>query len=419
MNKQIFEMPKVVLHLHLDGSLRPETVKEWIDKLLSKTSKLKRDKEKSIVEQLPEGAQKHLEALEGNVGEWIKELINSGKSKVALEDVKKMLTVEPDNKDLNQYLEKFDLPLYFLQTEEHIERASFELYEDLHNQGVKYAEVRFAPSLHLKGGLSYDKVVEAAISGMNSAKEKYGIMGHLILCCMRGEGEANKEANKETVNVAERYLEKGVCALDLAGAEALYPTENFKDIFEEAKEKNIPFTIHAGEAAGPESVIEALKMGAKRIGHGIRCYESPEVVKFLSLSKTSSENKIALEICPVSEIQTCAVEKDKFPLVDLLRCGVPVTVSSDNDTVSGTNINNDLEWVLENASLTKKGPLETIRLTVKDLLGMQKNATKAIFGTEEEKEQLESIIEEYEQEQKRLQEERSRKKRESEGMIIE
>ena len=400
MEDEIRKIPKVVLHLHLDGSLRPETVKEWIEELLSITSKLKNDSQNSIIEQLPEGAKKHLEGLKGNVGDWLKELIESGNSKVSLEEVKKMLTVEPDNKDLNQYLEKFDLPLYFLQTEEHIERATFEIYEDLHNQGVKYAEVRFAPSLHLNGGLTYEKIVEAAIRGMNKAKEKYGIMGHLILCCMRGND--NKENNIETVNVAKKYLGEGVCALDLAGAEALFPTEDFKDIFKLAKENEIPFTIHAGEAAGPESIIEALKMGATRIGHGIRCIEDKRVVKILSL------HRIPLEICPISEIQTNAAKQDKFPVEDLLRCDVPVTVSSDNNTVSGTNILKDIEWLVDNNNLG-----------IDEVLKIQTNAANSIYGTEEEKLAINSELREYIEEERRQKEEKSRIKKESNGLIIE
>lgn len=397
----IREMPKVVLHLHLDGSLRPETVKEWIDELLSLTSKLEEISGQSRLEQLPENAKKHINSFRGNVGEWLKDLINCGISTVSLEDVVSKLTVEPENKDLNQYLEKFDLPLFFLQTEEHIERATFELYEDLYNQGVKYAEVRFAPSLHLNSGLSYDRVVEAAIRGMNKAKEKYRIMGHLILCCMRGEGEENRKANEETVNVAERYLGKGVCALDLAGAEALFPTENFKDIFEKAKEKNIPFTIHAGEAAGPESIIEALKMGAQRIGHGIRCIENPAVVKLLS------RLKIPLEICPISEIQTNATKKEKFPIGELLRCKIPITISSDNNTVSGTDIITDTMWVVESNDLI-----------LNDLITIQENATEVIFGTDEEKVVLKNSIEGFVQRLKDDKAEKSRKKHESKGVEI-
>lgn len=199
--KKIKEMAKIILHIHLDGSLRPETACEW------------------------------LEEQGGNI---------------ELEQVEKDLMVNRDCRDLNEYLQKFDLPLKLLQTEEHIERATFELFEDLVNQNVIYAEVRFAPSLHTKQGLEYEKIVEAAIKGMNKAKEKFEIDGNLILCCMRGKN--NKEENLKTIKVANEFLGNGVCAIDLAGAEAIFPTLDFEDIFQIAKELKIPFTIHAGEA---------------------------------------------------------------------------------------------------------------------------------------------------------------------------
>ena len=200
--KKIEEMPKAILHLHLDGSLRPETVYKWLKE--------------------------------------------QGKD-VTLEQVKKELMVDKDCRDLNEYLQKFNLPLEVLQSKENIEQATYELFEDLAKQNVIYAEVRFAPSLHVGRGLSYDEIVESAIRGMERAKEKYEIDGNLILCCMRGEN--NTISNLQTVAVAKKYLDKGVCALDLAGAEALYPTQQFIDIFKIAKQANIPFTIHAGEAA--------------------------------------------------------------------------------------------------------------------------------------------------------------------------
>lgn len=201
LEKQIKEMPKAILHLHLDGSLRPETVYKWL-------------KEQG--------------------------------QDVTLEQVKQDLMVHKDCRDLNEYLQKFDLPLQVLQTEDHIEQATYELFEDLSKQNVIYAEVRFAPSKHTETGLSYNQVVEAAIRGMNKAKEAFDIDGNLILCCMRGEN--NTISNLQTVAVAKKYLNKGICALDLAGAEALYPTQEFKDVFAIAKKFNIPFTIHAGEA---------------------------------------------------------------------------------------------------------------------------------------------------------------------------
>ena len=199
--KQIQEMPKVMLHLHLDGSLRPETVYKWLKE--------------------------------------------QGKN-VTLEQVKKDLMVNKDCRDLNEYLQKFDLPLEVLQTEKNIEQATYELFEDLAKQGVIYAEVRFAPSLHTKEGLNYNRIVEAAIRGMDKAKEEFGIKGNLILCCMRGDD--NTISNLQTAAVAKKYLNKGICALDLAGAEALYPTKEFAEIFKVARNNNIPFTIHAGEA---------------------------------------------------------------------------------------------------------------------------------------------------------------------------
>ena len=200
--KKVQEMPKVVLHLHLDGSLRPETVYNWLKEM--------------------------------------------GKD-VTLEQVKKDLMVNKNCRDLNEYLQKFDLPLEVLQAESNIEQATFELFEDLAKQGVIYAEVRFAPSLHTIKGLEYDKIVEASIRGMEKAKEKFGIEGNLILCCMRGED--NTISNLQTLAVAKKYLGRGICAVDLAGAEALYPTSNFEEIFKIAQEFGIPFTIHAGEAA--------------------------------------------------------------------------------------------------------------------------------------------------------------------------
>ena len=178
MNKgNIEKMKKIILHLHLDGSLRPETVREWL-------------------------------AEDGE--------------KLSLEEVKARLMVDKDCKNLNEYLEKFDIPSKVLQSAERIERATAELYEDLSKQNVIYAEVRFAPSKHLEKGLSYDEVVKAAIKGLENAKQNYNIDGNLILCCMRGDN--NSQENIKTVEVAKKYLGKGVCAIDLAGAEALFNT---------------------------------------------------------------------------------------------------------------------------------------------------------------------------------------------------
>ena len=324
MNNKIHEMPKVVLHLHLDGSLRPETVKEWIDELLGKETDI--------------------------------------------EEVRKMLMVEKDCRNLNEYLEKFDIPVKVMQTSKHLERATYELYEDLAKKNVKYAEVRFAPCLHTMRGLSYNDIVQSAIYGMERAKNDFDIDGNLILCCMRGPD--NKEKNIETVKVAKEYFGKGICAIDLAGAEAIFKTADYEDIFKFAKENGLIYTIHAGEADGPQSMRDAIRFGAKRIGHGIRCVVDDNLVE--ELAKT----RIPLEICPISEMQTQALD-GKVPIEELYRRGVCVTLNTDNDTVSNTNIEEEYEWVLNNTGLTTD-----------DLIQMNINAAENIFGTEKQKEDV-------------------------------
>ena len=321
--KKIEEMPKAVLHLHLDGSLRPETVHKWLKE--------------------------------------------QGRD-VTLEEVKKALMVDKDCRDLNEYLEKFALPLQVLQTENHIEQATYELFEDLANQNVIYAEVRFAPVLHTEDGLEYDEIVEAAIKGMNRAKEEFGIDGNLLLCCMRGNDSIIQSV--QTVATAQKYLGKGVCGLDLAGAEALYPTKGYQSLFELASKLNIPFTIHAGEADGPQSIRDALRFGAKRIGHGVRCLEDSALVAELV------QKEIPLEVCPISNLQTKATGEN-HPIEELYKTGLKTTISPDNNTVSNTDIIQEYKWVLENTNLT-----------IEDLRQMNINSIRGAFITPQRKAEL-------------------------------
>ena len=326
LEKQIEEMPKAILHLHLDGSLRPETVYKWL-------------KEQG--------------------------------QDVTLEQVQQELMVDKDCRDLNEYLQKFDLPLQVLQTEDHIEQATYELFEDLAKQNVIYAEVRFAPSLHTKKGLKYDQIVETAIIGMNKAKEEFGIEGNLILCCMRGND--NEKQNLDTVEVAEKYLNKGVCALDLAGAEALFPTASFENVFNKAKKSKIPFTIHAGEADGPGSIRKALEFGAKRIGHGVRCLEDLKLVGELA------RKGIPLEVCPISNLQTKATG-EPHPIEELYK-KVIATVNTDNNTVSNTSIYEEYRYILENTNLG-----------IKDLIQMNINAISGAFISPQKRAELKARI---------------------------
>lgn len=324
LEEQINQMKKVVLHLHLDGSLRPETVYKWLKK--------------------------------------------EGKD-VTIDEVQKALMVEKDCRDLTEYLEKFDLPCKMLQTEEHIEQATYELFEDLAKQNVIYAEVRFAPSKHKEKGLEYNQIVESAIRGMEKAKKEFGIDGSLILCAMRDDknNEQNKKENLETVRTAKRYLGKGVSAVDLAGAEALFPTADYEDVFKLAKEESVPFTIHAGEADGPQSIRKALEFGTKRIGHGVRCIEDPSLVGELV------QDGVILEVCPISNLQTRATGED-HPVEELYKKGLKITISSDNNSVSNTNILEEYKWILEHTGLT-----------IEDLNKMNINAIDGIFGISIEK----------------------------------
>lgn len=268
----------------------------------------------------------------------------------------KYMTAPADCRDLNEYLEKFDLPCSVMQTEDALTEAVRDVCRQMEAQGMKYVEIRFAPQLHTKKGLTQRQVTEAAIKGLPQGK---GLEAKLILCCMRMEN--NEKENMETIRMAEEYLGKGVAAADLAGAEAIFPTKSFEPVFRMAREAGVPFTIHAGEADGPKSIWTALKFGAKRIGHGVRCLEDETLVEYLR------EHRIPLEVCPTSNFQTKAV-KGEYPLKKMLEKGLCVTLNTDNTTVSGTTLEKEFE-----VAWTRLG------VTEEELEILKANAEKARF----------------------------------------
>lgn len=281
-----------------------------------------------------------------------------------------ILSVGPECRDLNEYLEKFDYPLSLLQTPEGIAMSVSNLLEELSVQGLMYAEIRFAPQLHLTKGLSQRQVVEAAISGLEDAPIPCG----LILCCMRMPD--NKAENLETVRLAKDYLGKGVVAVDLAGAEAVFPTKNFSDEFALARELGVPYTIHAGEADGRDSIYTALEFGTKRIGHGIRAWEDP------ALLKTLAAEGITLECCPTSNLNTQIFQDLRdYPIRVMLEEGVRFTVNTDNMTVSNTTLAR--EWQL----LMDHFPLEQ-----SDVIRIFLNAVDAAFAPDDLKAELRKKI---------------------------
>ncbi len=253
------------------------------------------------------------------------------------------LRVAPGCRNLNDYLDRFPFPVSLLQTENALRTAAYRLACELKQQKLLYAEIRFAPQLHQQKGLKQQAVVDAVLAGLRQADFPSG----LILCCIRGSD--NFSQNLETVDLVAEYLGKGVCALDLAGAEAIYPTQAFADVFRRAYAKNIPCTIHAGEADGPDSIRAALNFGAKRIGHGVRCTEDPELMRRLA------SDGIVLELCPTSNLHTCIFDRlEDYPLRRLMDAGISVTVNTDNMTVSDTTVAREMQQLTDALGLTEE-----------------------------------------------------------------
>lgn len=285
-------------------------------------------------------------------------------------DLRKKMRVSPDCSDLNEFLEKFEFPCSLLQTKEGITAAVKMLLEELHEKHVMYAEIRFAPQKSTGKGLTQEEVVKAAIEGLQGAKT----MANFILCLMRGND--NKKENLETIEVAKKFLGKGVVAIDLAGAEALFPTKDFKEEFEVAAKEGIPFTIHAGEAAGPDSIKCALDMGAKRIGHGIASLKDDAVVKELI------KKRIPLEICPTSNVNTAIFKSlNEYPLRKLMDAGLIITINTDDPSIEGTSLRREFKKMAEVCSLTES--------EVKEFLI---NAADAAFADDSVKETLKTNI---------------------------
>lgn len=283
-------------------------------------------------------------------------------------ELEKLLTVPADCKSLNDFLRCFAFPCSLMQTYEGLSEAAYLVAEDLYHQGVIYAELRYAPQLHTEKGMTQEDSIRAVLEGIRRSSLK----ANVILCCMRGIG--NEKENAETLELAKKYLveDGGVVAIDLAGAEALYPTANYRELFLKAGEYQIPFTIHAGEADGAESVKLALSYGAKRIGHGVRIFEDAEVLRLVK------ENGIPLEMCPTSNRQTAAVSDMKeYPLMDYLSEGIRVTVNTDDPAIEGTTIADEFRYLEDTFGLTKEQ-----KKTVTE------NAIEAAFTTESVKKEL-------------------------------
>jgi len=340
---------RVELHLHMDGSLSKTTV----NTLVNKNYHVLTDAEKALFEK----------------GELFDSI--SGSKCDSLSD----------------YLKKFDLPCRLLQQPEDVATAFENLVKELAEQGVLYAEIRFAPQLHsvnvpLHNQLAHEmEIVEAAILGINRGKLGKKIVVNIILCCMRNlpDGIEGFFANERNIFLANEFLGRGVCAIDLAGAEARDATSEFESIFKFAKKLDIPFTIHAGESGDPawmkESLESAIEFGAKRIGHGVGLMYS------LDLQKEVCEKGITVECCLKSNLDTKAINSlVEHPAKWLYNLGIHVTLNTDNMTVSSTNLANEYELA------------KSIGFTERDIAKMQDYALVAAFMTESQRKEIKKWI---------------------------
>lgn len=284
-------------------------------------------------------------------------------------ELEKKLKVKPDCTSLTEYLEKFDLPLLCLQTKEGLEQAAYELVMDAAKDNVAYIEVRFAPMLSTEKGLTCAEVIDSVVCGLKKGERVSGTYAFAIVCAMRHH---SLEQNMEMLQAARPFVGKGVCALDLAGDESAFPTSLFRELFIQAKEWGIPFTIHSGECGSVDNIREAIELGAKRLGHGIALEKSPE------LRCLCQEKGIGIEMCPTSNLQTKAVDNLKsYPLKQFLEEGLLVSVHTDNRTVSGTTMEQEEKLVKEQLQISEEMWLQCT-----------KNAIRTAFASEDIKEEL-------------------------------
>jgi adenosine deaminase len=295
-------LPKVLLHDHLDGGLRPRTAIE-----------LARD---TGYEGLPTEDPVELAM-------WFHRGARRG--------------------SLPLYLEGFTHTCALMQTEEALERVAYEMMEDLHRDGVVYVETRYAPVFHTERGLHWDETVNAVLKGLERGRKDFGVEYGLILCAMR-----NMQLSLEMAELAVDYRERGVVGFDLAGEEGGFPPKKHIDAFHYIQRENFNITIHAGEAFGKESIWQAIQWcGAHRIGHATRLIEDigldkrnkKKIVKMGYLAQYVLDKRIPLEICLTSNVDTGAVKSlAEHPFGLLYKYKFRVTLNTDDRLMSGTSM---------------------------------------------------------------------------------
>lgn len=309
----IARAPKVLLHDHLDGGMRPETV----------------------IDLAQESGYADLPSTDPSaLAQWFAEAAYSG--------------------SLERYLETFRHTVGVTQTAGALQRVARECAEDLARDGVVYAEVRFAPELHLLRGLTEREVVEAVLAGFVQGEERAAEAGHRIRIGVLLTAMRTATHSRQIAELAVEYRDQGVVGFDIAGAEAGFPPTRHLDAFEYLRKENAHFTIHAGEAFGLPSIWEAIQWcGADRLGHGVRIVDDIEVLpdgteRLGRLASYVRDRRIPLEMCPSSNVQTGAAPSiEEHPIGRLRRLGFRVTVNTDNRLMSGTSMTHEMSLLSE------------------------------------------------------------------------
>ena len=282
------QLPKAELHCHLDGSLRPDTM---LDLARESRIAMPRDDAEALADYM----------------------------------------LVSDARNLEDYLARFDTTLAVMQTAESLERIAYELAEDASREGVRYIEVRYAPVLNVKGGLTLGESVEAPLRGLAKAQRDHDIVARVLVCSLRHLPPAT---SLDLARLAVDYKDQGVVGFDLAGGEIGHPASDHAEAFRYAQAHGLACTCHAGEGDGAGSVWQAVHTcGATRIGHATRLFEDP------SLTAEVNDARIALEICLTSNVQTHAAHSyETHPLRHYFDQGLNVVLNTDNRLMSGTNL---------------------------------------------------------------------------------
>ncbi|WP_343710211.1 adenosine deaminase [Mycobacterium sp.] len=309
----ITQAPKALLHDHLDGGLRPATVLD-------------------IAGQIGYEGLPCTDAAE--LARWFHNASYSG--------------------SLERYLEPFAHTVAVMQTPEALHRVAVECVQDLAADSVVYAEVRFAPELHIERGLSFDEVVDAVLAGFADGERAAAAAGRAITVRCLVTAMRHAALSREIAELAIRFRDKGVVGFDIAGAEAGHPPSRHLDAFEYMRDHNARFTIHAGEAFGLPSIHEAIAFcGADRLGHGVRILDDVAVdddgsVRLGRLASILRDKRIPLELCPSSNVHSGVVASIAEHPFDLLaRARFRVTVNTDNRLMSDTSMSREMHRLVQ------------------------------------------------------------------------